>query len=449
LPALDLDDIQGLILRGYRKPFARHLLLRVDDAAAFKGPLGDLAEEDRASGPFVTVAADWIDKPPAGEVPGHCVNVGFTFDGLRVMGLPDASLDSFPAEFREGTVARAAEVGDTGPSAPEHWVAALTSPDAHVLVSLFADTERELDALTADVGGRLAGGATERGRFDGRALPGEVAHFGYRDGLSQPTIEGAPTAGLPDPFEPVKAGAFVLGLESPHAGLTFLVPQPDALGRNGSFGAFRILRQDCAGFERFLDEGAARTGLDRELVAAKVCGRWRNGVPLALSPTGDTPDPALPQERWNDFDHADDPRGLRCPLGSHVRRGNPRRSRIAGGGGLTHRIVRRGLPYGPPYDPANPDDGVERGLVGMFIGASLRDQFEFLMSEWLNDGVFAPGLGRTKDPLTGANDAGESRFAIPGDPPVEVGGFGRFVTTRGGAYCFLPSMTALRALSAV
>jgi Dyp-type peroxidase family len=453
---LDLDDIQGIIVRGYRKPVARHLLLRIDRPAPFKAMIGDLAEEDHASGPFVTVAADWLPKPPAGVVPTHCVNIGFTFTGLTALGLPRGSLESFPEEFRQGAVRRAAAVGDTGPSAPEHWVPSLVSPDAHVLLSIFADGDAELEFVAADLRARAAagGGASELDHFDGRFLPGEVAHFGYRDGISQPTIAGLPLAGLPDPLPPAPAGEFLLGHPSQHDGFTFPVPQPAELGHNGSFGAFRILSQDVHGFETFLARESARTGIDQELLAAKLCGRWRNGVPLTLSPDSATPHPPIAADRLNFFDYVDpggrpelaDPLGRRCPIGSHIRRANPRSSRVAGSG-LSHRIVRRGLPYGPPYDPAHPDDGHERGLVGMFIGVDIKDQFEFITSEWLDDGAFAPGLGSTKDPLTGANDPAESRFTIPG--AATLNGFSRFVTTRGGAYCFLPSMTALRHIAAL
>jgi deferrochelatase/peroxidase EfeB len=123
---------------------------------------------------------------------------------------------------------------------------------------------------------------------------------------------------------------------------------------------------NCRGFEQFLTQAARQTGFDRELIAAKLCGRWRNGVPLSLSP--DFPDENIPLDQRNSFDYVpsesvpdafDDRRGYRCPLGSHIRRMNPRNSTIAGNGGLKHRIIHRGLPYGPPYDTAHPDDGIE------------------------------------------------------------------------------------------
>jgi len=455
---LDLDDIQGLILRGYKMLTARHLILRIDDRDGFKSVLRGLATEEPGTGPSITVAADWNEKPPIGKKPAHCVNIGLTFQGLKALGVP--KLESFPVDFVEGAVARAGKVGDTGPNAPENWKGELASPAVHVLLSVSAPDEAELDAVTGELRGLIAdrGAATELSCHDGRGLEGDVAHFGYKDGLSQPTIEGAPMAGLVDPLSLAPAGQFVLGHPRiQHPDSFYPVPEPDQLGRNGSYAAFRILEQDVAGFERFLRESAPRVGMSEEMLAAKLCGRWRNGVPVVMSPETDSPDPPIPDDQLNNVDYVardgghgyDDRKGHRCPVGSHIRRGWPRSHRVAGGGGHRHRLVRRGLPYGPKYDPAAPDDRPERGLLGLFIGASLVDQFEFLMSEWVNDGIFAAGLGRTKDPILGSNDPADSRFVMPArdGPPAEITGFSQFVTTRGGAYCFLPSITALSYLA--
>ncbi len=457
MPDLDLDDIQGLILRGYRPMRrARHLLLGIDRGRAFKAMLRDLATEDRDSGPFVTVAADWMNKPPVGEEPVDCVNIGLTYSGLEALGLPKDSLVSFPEEFRAGAVKQADEVGDTDANGPEHWIEQLNPDnhaDVHVVLSLFARTDHGLEALTSELRSRAArdGAARELLHWDAGALYEDeeragYVHFGYRDGLSQPTIAGAPRAGILDPLDPVPPGEFLLGHPSQRPHYIYPVPTPAALGRNGSFAAFRIAEQDVRTFEEFLTARSDGTPEGRELLAARLCGRWRNGVPLVMSPDSDSP---IPRGRLNMFDYANahpDPEGALCPLGSHIRRANPRLTRVMGGGGEKRRIIRRGLPYGPPYDPAHPNDGHSRGLVGMFICASLREQFEFVMSEWLNDGVFARGLGRTRDPLTGNNDP-TGEFTAPGAPPVHVQGLSRFVTTRGGAYCFLPSMTALRHLA--
>lgn len=290
---------------------------------------------------------------------------------------------------------------------------------------------------------------------DGNLPPDHRAHFGYVDGISQPRIAGVPKqrpdgSGVPefgDPMALVPPGAFVLGLPSQHPGLMYPMPAPDSLGKNGSFAALRILKQDCAAFENYLESSAAATGLGKELIAAKLCGRWRTGVPLALSNDGNPASVAI--ENWNEFDYSDDPSGKKCPLGAHIRRNNPRATPVAGDGGGKHRIMRRGLPYGPPFDPTNPNDGIERGLLGLFICGNLRDQFEFLMKEWINDGDFA-GLGSDRDPILGNQPEGGGRFRIPmaGRPQVSLRSMPSFITTRGGAYCFLPSLTALRYLAA-
>jgi Dyp-type peroxidase family len=458
MTALDLDDIQGLIIRGYRKDVANHLVLRIDEPSAFKPVIADLSEEDPQSGPFVTVAADWTAKPPLGEAATSCVNIGFTFEGLRALGLDAESLASFPGEFQAGARARADVVCDVGSSSPELWKESLRGGDAHVIVSLFADDADELAAVTNEIRQRIAdGAAAEIDCFAAHRLNGQdVEHFGYVDGLSQPTVSDAPRAGIKDPFDAVPAGEFVLGQPTQRAKAWHPPPKPDELGINGSFAAFRVMEQDVKAFEAFLTAQSKRVGIDRELVAAKICGRWRNGEPLVMRPSG-VPAATISRENLNMFDYEataafpqSDRDGLLCPRGAHVRRAFPRSQRVVDDfDGFRRRIVRRGMPYGPAYDPEAPSDD-ERGLVGMFICASLANQFEYVMRNWLNDGLFTGGrLGRSKDPLTGSTDPDESRFEAPGLPRIEATGFPRFVATRGCAYVFLPSMTGLRYMAGV
>jgi deferrochelatase/peroxidase EfeB len=466
MAGLPRADIQGFILRTYAMPLLRVLALKVGHPARARRFLGQLVtggEEDSSAGglPQLATAIDWNVKPQ------HCLNIGLTHAGLAALGLPAASLASFPAEFVEGAAARAEKVGDTGESSPEHWKEAFSSPDLHILLFLFAQTDAALEQATSRLraGYEEARAMSELSVCDGRSLEGNAAHFGYRDGFAQPTIEGGLPPVMPDVLPQAPAGEFLLGYPSQYTDFLYPVPAPDELGRNGSFAAFRILAQDCRGFEQFLTQAAQQTGLDRELIAAKLCGRWRNGVPLSLSP--DFPDERIPLEQRNSFDYVpgqrmpdafDDRRGYRCPLGSHIRRMNPRSSIVAGNGGLKHRIIRRGLPYGPPYDPASPDDGIERGLLGLFIGVSIKDQFEFLMSDWANKGAFAPGLRDTADPVIGSHtmqmaaggSSASGTFLIPAEGrkrPIELTGLSRFVTCRGAAYCFLPSATAIRYIS--
>ncbi|MQA30191.1 MAG: peroxidase [Luteitalea sp.] len=450
-----LHDVQGFVMRTYAMPALRVFVLEVmspEPAARF---LSSIVSGDPST-PQLTSATPWSVKPD------YCVNIGFTHAGLTAMRLPASSLDSFPEEFVQGAVRRAEIVGDTNGSAPAHWKGRLADDDTvHALLFVFAQSREILENVSAALRAGFDAGSAFRevSVQDAEALPGNVAHFGYRDGFAQPTIEGGLPAATPDVLPKAPAGEFLLGYPSQYSGFTYPVPEPaDQLGHNGSFVAFRILEQDCDGFEAFLKSASEQTGLDPELVAAKICGRWRNGVPLALAP--DTPDVDLPLDKYNSFDYVptpevpdahDDRRGYRCPIGAHIRRMNPRHSMVAGNSGLKRRIVRRGLPYGPPYDPAHPGDGIERGLLGLFIGVSLKDQFEFLMSDWANKGVFAPGLRDTRDPVLGDNSSPDAKFLLPveGQKPIELVGLSRFVSCRGAAYCFLPSVGGIKYLSQI
>jgi Dyp-type peroxidase family len=437
---LDLGDIQGLVLRGYTMPHARHFVLSLRNGIAAAAWLRALATG--AEGHRVTSALPWT---PA-ERPDHALNVGLTYVGLRALQiLPEANLEaafrSFRA-FRDGAVARATLVGDVGPSAPPTWTAKLCDAESvHCILSLHARTPVAREDHSACLRRSLdrSGGFVELGSIDGDTLPENRVHFNYRDGISQPTIEGGP-ARAPDRQPAVPPYHFVLQDDDRSS---YYLPQPVELGRNGSFAAFRVLAQDVAGFERFL----ASLGGDPEWWAAKMMGRWRDGTPLALSP--DAPRPDLEPAKLNDFDYGGDALGAVCPAGAHVRRTNPRDVRVLGGNVSAHRVVRRGMPYGPPFDPEQPDDGIERGLLGMFIASSLENQFEFLMQSWVNEGGFTGDLTFThdaKDPICGDQSPPSDPFVIPGEAggTRQIKGLPAFVRTRGAAYLFLPSLTALR-----
>jgi deferrochelatase/peroxidase EfeB len=421
---------------------ATFFLLHIEKPAAARRSLATLP---------VTPGTLWTSKPP------FCINVALTFDGLTALGLPPASLGSFPGDFVAGAYNRCAEVGDTGSCSPATWDHGLGQPGLHALVLLFAQTADIRDAQTTLLRATLLsdGAWSEIAALPGDVLPGSKAHFGYCDGFSQPTIDCGLGNPVPDKQPVAPTGEFLLGYPSQFDQLTYPVPIPDELGRNGSFMVLRILEQDCATFDALLNQSEERYGIAGELLAAKMVGRWRNGTPLTLSPDSDSPVPPLATSLLNQYDYAptdanpeayNDRRGFRCPIGSHMRRANPRASTIAGDGGSRHRIVRRGVPYGSPYDPSKPNDGIKRGLLGLFIGVSIKDQFEFLMSEWINGSTFAPGIYGTTDPILGNSPDGENKFVIPRQnaTPIVISNFPRLVTTKGSAYTFLPSLPALR-----
>jgi deferrochelatase/peroxidase EfeB len=279
-------------------------------------------------------------------------------------------------------------------------------------------------------------------------------HFGYTDGISMTTIRGGPERYPPDHQQPCEPWLFVLRDDAEN----YFVPEPRELGLNGSFAVFKMIETDVVGFENFLQSN--KTTIDPELLAAKMCGRWRNGVPLALSPETDSPPGGISPEQLNNFEYVNadgsgDPKGMRCPVGAHMRRINPRGQPVTGqgqpgGSNNTHRLIRRGMPYGPVYDPTQRYDGIERGLLGYFINASIENQYEFVLSQWVNDSAFAGAVRlhpKSKDPLIGTQDVTESIFVIPqanGTPPIKVTGLPDFISTKAAAYCFLPSVTAIR-----
>jgi Dyp-type peroxidase family len=216
------------------------------------------------------------------------------------------------------------------------------------------------------------------------------------------------------------------------------------LGRRGSYLVLRKLYEDVAAFRGFLETHAAELGIDVEYMAAKLMGRWRSGAPLVLCPTHDDPELGADPLRNNDFEYLNaDPQGYLCPHASHIRRTYARDQKPEKiGGQQRHRILRVGVPYGPELPEGAPDDGVDRGLVFVFVGASIERQFEFVQTAWVNDGDFLFN-GADRDPIAGAND-GTTNMVLPWQPiRYRIKGIPRFVTTRGGAYFFMPSLKAL------
>jgi deferrochelatase/peroxidase EfeB len=377
---------------------------------------------------------------------------------------PSLSFKSFGA-FIAGAAQRASLVGDTGPSAPENWIGGFGTGNDQILVTVHAMNPEAMMTYSERLSALFAEGDAfeELWRGDGMALmeiqdgkpvPTTKVHFGYTDGISMTTIHGGPERYKRDHQQPCEPWLFVLLDEAEN----YFVPEPGELGRNGSFAIFKMIRTDVVGFENFLQ--SKNSQIDPELLAAKMCGRWRNGVPLALSPYTDSPPGGIAPEQLNNFEYVEvdgsgDPRGVRCPVGAHIRRINPRGQPVAGqghtgGSNNTHRLIRRGMPYGPVYDPTQPYDGIERGLLGYFINSSIENQYEFVLSQWVNDSEFAGAVRldpKSKDPLIGTQDPAESLFVIPqadGKPPMKITGLSSFVSTKAAAYCFLPSVTAVR-----
>jgi deferrochelatase/peroxidase EfeB len=478
---LDLKDIQGFILRGYRMPMVRHFLLTVRVPAKAREQLGRLVSGNEADAPQITTGEDWhvgLEPGPADNLadpprhkPDYCLNLGITWPGLVALEIkdrvPTLSFKSFDS-FLAGAAERANLVGDTGASAPATWVGGFGKGNDHVLVTLHAISPEAMSTYSDRLSSLFSEGDAFKEIWrtdgmawiqmvDGKPAPCAKVPFGYTDGISMTTIRGGPERYTPDHQQPCEPWLFVLQ----DGAKNYFVPEPRELGLNGSFACFKMIMTDVVGFENFLQSNKDK--IDPELLAAKMCGRWRNGTPLELSPETDSPLGGISTEQLNNYgyvnaDGSGDPRGLRCPVGAHMRRVNPRDQPVTGqgepgGSNNTHRLIRRGLPYGPIYDAAQPYDGIERGLLGYFINASLENQYEFVLAHWVNDGEFAGAVRldpKSKDPMIGTQDPTESVFVIPqanGSPPIKITGFSTFTRTKAAAYCFLPSITAVKFIS--
>jgi Dyp-type peroxidase family len=441
---IDLADIQGNVLRGYTYPCAAYLFLRIDDPAKARALM-------RRMLPQIATAEPWRDGAPP-----TALHVALTYSGLQAVGVPEAILDSFPEEFREGMAARAERLGDRGPSAPANWEPGLGSGEAHVLVTVYAvdDAHLERARLALKTVG-AEGAVTVINETRAAALEGGKDHFGFFDGIAQPALEGSGVVSRPGDGQPngdgtwrdMAVGEFLLGHVDEDGTLPAAPAEP--FDRNGTFMVYRKLHMDVAAFRRFIAAAGAKYPGGPEKLGAKIVGRWPDGTPLAVSP--DAPDASVAGDpaRINDFSYAADGDGLRCPLGAHIRRANPRDMDGFFEGRLTnrHRIIRRGRAYGEPLPPgAMEDDGQDRGLVFVCFQADIWRQFETIQALWVDDGD-PFGLGPDKDFLIGEPNGGGGKMTIQGRPPHFLKPQPRFVTVRGGEYLFRPSLTALRALA--
>ena len=437
-PTLDLNEIQAIVLRPRPAPyFGTHVLLHIDDAEAGREFLRRLAPHIGSSAHWWSAASTWLA-------------IGISYAGLEALGVPQASLQSFPEAFRVGMASRANELRDTEVNDPATWEAPYRTGQVHIGITAFSDSEEKHQRALAVAREQWEGfsGVRVLAMQDFGAQPGDLNPLGYKDGIDQPPVEGSGVEPLPGQGRPIKAGEFILGYPG-ETGVPLPMPQPDILGRNSTYVGFRKYQSRVGAFNRFLRSHGS-TDEERELLAAKLVGRWRSGAPLTLAPDVDDPGIGADPQRNNDFNYANDPRGLQAPFGCHIRRMNPRDTQLTR---LTdvnlHRLIRRGTTYGPPYDPnavSTEADEVPRGAIFLFISAKAMGTMEFLQQEWIDEGDFV-GLGEERDPIIGRQGEGAT-FTIPKEPVRRrVHGIETFNVLRGGEYFFMPSLSALRWLA--
>ncbi|HVU44958.1 MAG TPA: hypothetical protein VHD85_02465 [Terracidiphilus sp.] len=502
--AVDYSDVQGLVRFGFaHMSEAVYLLLQVRNPAAARAWLEQAP---------VTSAAD---KNP---LPATALQVALTRQGLEALRVPQHVIAGFSAEFLSGMAGdanRSRRLGDTGTNSPDTWEWGGAGKVPHVLLMLFAQDGR-LDGFEQSVTGPLFQGAFEEIARLTTADLGGREHFGFIDGISQPLPDWGRTrtvtanANQLDYSNLVCLGEFLLGYPNEYSRYTerpLLDPSdaashdlPDAedqpgkkdLGKNGTYVVMRQLQQDVRKFWQFVDDATKsmhETGYN--LAELMVGRRLEDGAPLvpltqnAIPGVGDTGNAAKRKKdvQLNQFTFESDPDGASCPIGAHIRRGNPRTVDLPGhprgilgqafhmlGFGQTnlhedlaasvrfHRVLRRGREYGPALSPGEavqpaPPGDPERGLHFIALNANIERQFEFVQNAWMARTKF-DGLTEESDPLLGNREPVKgcpftNTFTIPqpGGVRRRVMDLPQFVTVRGGAYFFMPGIRALRYLS--
>lgn len=433
---LNLDDIQALILRSRPEPYVGiHALLHVEQAAGGRDLLRRLA-------PHVSTASGWTEELDT------WIGVAISHEGLKALGLPPSSLESFPLSFRQGMAARAEQLRDFGENAPETWEEVFTPGNCHIALTIYARDEVHLDVAVDKAMGELnaCSGVTLLATHRFGADADAQNPFGFRDSISQPTVAGAGVEPQPGQQRAIAAGEFILG-ENSEAGAPLRMPQPDVLGRNGSFVVMRKYESRVGAFNDFMRIHAGEDKQAQHALAAKMFGRWRSGAPLPLAPERDDPELGADPQRNNDFDYQHDALGRMCPHSAHMRRLNPRGSQLTIlSDEHIHRIIRRSSTFGPKWsdDVTGTDDAkADRGIFFIFISARAYDTIEFLQQEWINRGNFID-LGSERDPIVGLHEEPGS-FTIPQSPVRRrVADVSTFNRLRGGEYMFMPSLSALR-----
>ena len=485
---VDYADVQGLVRFGYgRMTSASYALVRVKNVAAVKAWL-------RA----VPVTSAVAQTPP----PKTALNIAFTAAGLRALGISESIIAGFSREFRTGMSKdyRARLLGDVGRNAPEHWDWGGPGSEPHLLVMFFAEPEH-FDSFVQSTKGNTWSDAFEEVIWLGTSNLDGDEPFGFADGISQPQIDWGQQRQTPctqlEYTNIAALGEFLLGyrneygkitdrpLLDPDAANAELLPAVDApakkdLGRNGTYLVMRQLEQDVRKFWQFLYQHADGNFAEASQLGAKMVGRTQAGDPLVPIQEETIPGIDPNTVKQNQFTYETDAAGTRCPFGAHIRRANPRNSdfperRLSAlrkliimlGFGpkgfyddLTstvrfHRILRRGREYGSELSPEQAlepmqETGQPRGLNFICLNANISRQFEFLQNAWIASTKFS-GLTGESDPLLGSREptadcpVGDA-FTMPKDGNLRcrISGLRQFVTVRGGAYFFLPSLRVLR-----
>lgn len=435
-------------------------------------------------------------------------NIAFTSVGLQKLVGKAEVLKFVDTSFRAGAEELSTTVGDPSDGSPgdaRNWVIGSGQKVPDGVVILAADiqdaVEQEAKTLCDEIASFTSSAPYVEVGEVRKTLPGHE-HFGYKDGISQPGVRGKNPDGsyftprFLDPSDPHAPYFAAPGVALVWPG-EFLLNQPKQKGdgtdplewkrttdgppwaTNGSYLVFRRLQQNVAAFNDMvtsihtvLSADPAFSAISLDLVGAMLVGRFTSGCPLMRSATddvalaqnsyasnqffffSDTPEfviPPNPVVSPDMFPMATaDVHGERCPFGAHIRKVNPRDENTDHGPGnnnLQHRILRRGIPYGSEFDPASPDNN-DRGLLFLCYQASIVDQFQLLMHDWVNkDDAPRPDSGF--DPIITPVAGGSFHAVRPDRTTLSVPLPKPVVTATGAAFLFAPPISAIKKVLAV
>jgi Dyp-type peroxidase family len=458
---INLENIQGDVLVGLNKNLESFVFFRITDPAQFKHYLSKFI-------PYITTSkhtmdqrtkiTDLLESRKSGQLhteprepnqlrvctPG--INLAFAFKGLEKLGVTDDLKDNV---FKVGQIKDAKNIGDPGYGEPfdPDWSPTFKQ-EIHGVFLVAGDSQDTLNTHLELVKRSFGNSIHIIDTVEGHVRPGKqrgYEHFGFKDGISQPFLKGI-SSPPPPKIHPIDPGVILLGAE----GDEHRHERP-AWAKDGSFLAFRQLQQLVPEFHTFTDKHALpdiNHSHGSELLGTRMVGRWPNGVPADVAPFVDHP----AHGNENNFDFKDDPLGFKCPLAAHIRKMNPRNldpPKVD-----PHRIIRKGIPYGPEVTPEESDGQTkhERGLLFVCYQSALDSGFSFLMQNWANNKNFPPPPPLMPhfepgfDPIIGIHK--DDKRSADGMYPLRqhkdlVMPF-NFVVPRGGEYFFTPSISALK-----
>lgn len=464
---LELSDIQGMITRGYSRLYeTAYLHLKVIDSAGTKE--------------WLKTILPLVDSADHRKKATKTLHIAFAHNGLKALGLHSENLENFPLPFREGicTANRNLVLGDHGQNDPNNWRWGEDNSQ-EILLIFHAENTASMDAFLNEQKAKIAEAKCVEISREMRGNLGKdnKEPFGFHDGISQPIIKGSGKTGAANDI--IETGEFILGYKNEHDRYPFspfivkeqgdvsLLSDQDKraqglhdLGHNGSFMVFREMEQHVDKFWEAMEnhtknpDGTVNEEAKIRL-ASKCIGRWPSGASLVNYPDAD-PGGSLDND---DFGYAEkDPDGLKCPFGSHMRRNNPRDSfrsydekqslKIS----KRHRIMRRGRKYQLPATASS--EKPEIGLHFICFNADIELQFEFIQQTWANKNQTGK-ISNDIDVIIGVPPEGNPQnedwqFTIQNSPTNEhYKGWDQFVSIKGGAYYFFPSIKAIEYLTTI